>query len=112
MKLEDAKILIRYPVPEGAGFSIVRNSRKVIVTYNIPGSGKLRLTLQPDDLDISSWVSSLGGYYLFSTGAIQINGATIELLAGGIMPERINYGAADALPKDVAKELPAQQEDI
>jgi len=97
MKLEDAEILLRYPVPPSAGFSITRNGSRIVLTYNIPGSGKLRLSLRPGSLDICSWVSSLGGNYLFNAGSLEISDATIDLLTRGIMPERIYAAPADVL---------------
>jgi hypothetical protein len=89
MKLEDAEILLRYPAPSSAGLTIARNGSRVALTYNVPGSGKLRLSIRPDNLEICDWVSSLGGNYLFNTGSIEISEITIELLTRGIMPEKI-----------------------
>lgn len=101
MKLKDAEILMRYPVPAGAGFSVYRSGSRIVLSFNIPGSGKLRLALDPDSLDICSWVSSLGGKYLFSPGSIPVDDATIDLLTRGVMPESSDPGTASALLKDI-----------
>lgn len=101
MKLKDAEILMRYPVPAGAGFSAYRSGSRIVVSFNIPGSGKLRLALDPDSLDICSWVSSLGGNYLFSPGSIPVDDATIDLLTRGVMPGSSDSSMTGALLKEI-----------
>lgn len=103
MKLEDAEILLRYPAPTGAGSNITRNALRIILTHNIPGSGKIRLSLKPVSLEIVSWVSSLGGNYLFNTGSIEINDATFDLLTRGIMPNRIDPSIERAIFNDLVE---------
>lgn len=111
MKLEDAEILLRYPVPAGAGFRIARNGKRIVLSYNIPGSGKLRLALDPDSLDICSWVSSLGGNYLFNPGSIRVDDATIDLLTRGVMPGSTDPSTAVSLLKHIRSLLTDKNED-
>jgi len=97
MKLKDAEILMRYPPPPGFGVTILRKGDRTAVSYNFPGNGKLRISLRPDSLDISGWVSSLGGHYLYSTGSIRVDDATIAALASGTMPGRSDADATGVL---------------
>jgi hypothetical protein len=99
MKLKDAEILLRYPAPTGAGWLILDHGSRIVVSYNFPGSGKLRVSLYWNTLDICSWVSSLGGNYLYGYGSIQVSDATVDLLTRGIMPEQDELNAAGALAR-------------